>query len=79
MDKKETIIEMIMAKRNPQGLNLLELCCSILFEKKDERFLFCLLDKVPDVVKYLHTKNDKGSLPLFRVIHVFQNKIYESK
>lgn len=71
IDQKENLVDLFMTMRNPEGQNLLEQCCFTLFERKDERFLFCVLRKVPNIASYLHIKNEEGSLPLFRIIHLF--------
>ena len=69
-----------MNERNPNnGQNLLELCCYVIFEKRDERYLLKLIDCIHDIKKYLVMQNDEGSLPIFRILHLFQSQLYESK
>lgn len=68
-----------MMTRNLEGLNLIEQCCFILFEDRDERFLIHVLSEVPRILKYLYITNSQGWLPLFRILHIFQDKFYESE
>lgn len=77
-DDTNKIAEQLMTTKNSDELTLLEQCCFILFEKKDERFLLSVISNVPNVNKYLLTKTSDGSLPIMRNIDLFQNKIYDS-
>lgn len=74
-----------MKPKSQNGLTLLDKCCSVLFESKDERFLICVLTKVPKIQDYLYSINKEGWLPLFRNLNLFgashsnENTIQTSK
>jgi len=63
-------------RRNRDGLNLVEQCCFLLFERKEERFLLYILAEVPDICLYLYKTNDRGWFPLFRILDTFSATNY---
>lgn len=70
--EQNDIIEKMMTAKNEDGLNFLEKCIFILFEFNDDRFLFHVLKEVPNISKYLYVTNEKGWLPIFRILHLFR-------
>lgn len=60
-------------------MTILEQAFFILFEEGDDRFVLYLLNQIPNITKYLETQNKDGKLPLFRVLHLFQDELYESE
>ena len=57
-DESIDILDMIMKMRSDEGMNIIEMCCFILFEKKDNSYLIFVLNEVPNVVKYFYKTNE---------------------
>lgn len=72
------ILHLLMTTPTLDGMNLLEKCFFILYERKDERFLMYVLKWVPNVDRYLYVVNKDGWLPIFRVLNLFKTQLYES-
>ena len=77
LERDETL-ETLMRKKNSEGLNLLQWVFDILFEEGDERFAIEVLKKVDGIVKFMYHLDDRGWLPIFRVLHLFQRQTFEN-
>lgn len=75
----DKLLDTVMKTRHEDGLNILERCCYILFENKDERFLLFVLEEVPNVQRYIYIRNSEGWLPIFRLLHLFNVQLYENE
>lgn len=56
---------------------MIEQCCFVLFEKKEDKFLCYILQEIPDICQYLYKTNDKGWFPLFRILDIFGSITYQ--
>lgn len=72
-DDNLDMIDTLMTWENDDGMSILESAFFILFEAADDRFVLNLLNQIPNISEYLETPNGDGKLPLFRVLHLFQD------
>ena len=67
-----------MCRKNDDRMNLLEQAFFLLFETGAAEFVFYLLNSIPNIKQFVYILDERGWLPVFRVLHLFQHTCYES-
>lgn len=69
---KDNILEDLMTVKNDEdGMTILEQSFFLLFAEGEEQFVIYLLNEIPNIQSFLYQVDDRGWLPLFRVLHLF--------